>query len=63
VRALETNELSGQSAWNPVIWPFKLVFFVAFVLLVLQILGEIIKAIQYLGGRRTRYEALSGGAD
>lgn len=60
VRALETNELSGQSAWNPVIWPFKLVFFVAFVLLVLQIVGEIIKAVQFLTGQRARYEALSG---
>jgi TRAP-type mannitol/chloroaromatic compound transport system permease small subunit len=56
VKALRTNELSGQSAWNPVIWPFKLVFFVAFVLLVLQILAEIIKAILYLAGRRPRYE-------
>jgi TRAP-type mannitol/chloroaromatic compound transport system permease small subunit len=63
VRALETNELSGQSAWNPVIWPFKLVFFVAFVLLVLQIVGEIIKAVQFLTGRRARYEALSGEQD
>jgi TRAP-type mannitol/chloroaromatic compound transport system permease small subunit len=52
-----TNELSGQSAWNPIIWPFKLVFFVAFVLLVLQIFAEIIKAVQYLSGKRPRYEA------
>ena len=51
-----THELSGQSAWNPVIWPFKMVFFVAFVLLVLQILAEVIKAILYLCGRRDRYE-------
>jgi len=52
-----TNELSGQSAWNPIIWPFKLVFFVAFVLLVLQIFAEIFKAILYLSGKRPRYEA------
>ena len=38
------------------IWPFKLVFFVAFVLLVLQILAEIIKAVLYLRGGRDRYE-------
>lgn len=57
VKALHTNELSGQSAWNPIIWPFKLVFFVAFVLLVLQIVAEVIKAIQYLSGRRASYEA------
>jgi TRAP-type mannitol/chloroaromatic compound transport system permease small subunit len=56
VKALLTNELSGQSAWNPVIWPFKLVFFVAFVLLVLQIVAEILKAILFLAGKRARYE-------
>jgi TRAP-type mannitol/chloroaromatic compound transport system permease small subunit len=39
-----------------VIWPFKLVFFSAFVLLVLQVLAEVIKAIQYLRGSRPRYE-------
>jgi TRAP-type mannitol/chloroaromatic compound transport system permease small subunit len=52
-----SGEHSGQSAWNPYIWPFKLVFFVAFVLLVLQIFAEIIKAILYLGGQRSRYES------
>ncbi len=55
------GELSGQSAWNPVIWPFKLIFFVAFVLLVLQILAEVLKAILYLGGRRARYEGDGSG--
>jgi TRAP-type mannitol/chloroaromatic compound transport system permease small subunit len=56
VKALDTHELSGQSAWNPVIWPFKLVFFVAFVLLVLQILAQILKAALYLAHKRARYE-------
>ena len=51
-----TNELSGQSAWNPIIWPFKLVFFIAFVLLVLQIFAQVIKAILYLRGERPSYE-------
>jgi TRAP-type mannitol/chloroaromatic compound transport system permease small subunit len=60
VKALVTHELSGQSAWNPIIWPFKLVFFVAFVLLVLQILAEIVKAILYLSGSRTSYEGAAG---
>jgi TRAP-type mannitol/chloroaromatic compound transport system permease small subunit len=56
MKALRTNELSGQSAWNPVIWPFKLVFFIAFLLLALQIVAEILKAILYLAGRRAHYE-------
>ena len=55
------DERSGQSAWNPVIWPFKLIFFVAFVLLVLQILAEVIKAILYLRGRRDSYEGSAPG--
>jgi TRAP-type mannitol/chloroaromatic compound transport system permease small subunit len=56
LRAFRAYELSGQSAWNPVIWPFRLIFFVAFVLLILQIVAEIIKAILFLTGKRTRYE-------
>lgn len=58
-KALKTNELSGQSAWNPPVWPFKLMFFVAFLLLVLQIIAEIIKAVLYLVGKRTTYEGVA----
>jgi TRAP-type mannitol/chloroaromatic compound transport system permease small subunit len=50
-----SGEGSGQSAWNPVIWPFKLVFFIAFVLLVLQIVAEVIKALRYLLGHSPAY--------
>jgi len=53
--AFHSDELSGQSAWNPVIWPFRLVFFVAFVLLILQIVAELIKAVLFLTGRRAFY--------
>jgi TRAP-type mannitol/chloroaromatic compound transport system permease small subunit len=60
ITAFRSGELSGQSAWNPVIWPFRLIFFIAFVLLVLQIVAEIIKAILYLTGRRAHYEAGAG---
>jgi TRAP-type mannitol/chloroaromatic compound transport system permease small subunit len=59
----QMGELSGQSAWNPVIWPFKLVFFIAFVLLVLQILAEVGKALLYLSGRRDRHEGDRSGAE
>ena len=57
IGAFRTGELSGQSAWNPIIWPFRLIFFVAFVLLVLQIVAEVMKAIMYLAGRRPSYQA------
>lgn len=40
------GERSGQSAMNLPVWPFRVVFMVAFVLLALQVLAEIIKSIQ-----------------
>ena len=49
--AVKTGELSGQSAWNPPIWPFRLVFFCGFALLALQALVEAVKAIYALRGR------------
>jgi TRAP-type mannitol/chloroaromatic compound transport system permease small subunit len=44
-------ERSGQSAWNPVVWPFRTVFFVSFVLLLIQVIAEVIKAGRVLAGR------------
>ena len=40
------NEHSGQSAMNMPVWPFRVVFFVAFVLLALQILAEVLKSLR-----------------
>lgn len=57
VGAFESGEQSGQSAWNPVIWPFRVVFLLAFVLLALQIVAEMLKAALYLSGRRVVYSA------
>jgi TRAP-type mannitol/chloroaromatic compound transport system permease small subunit len=42
----ERNEHSGQSAMNMPVWPFRVVFLVAFGLLALQIIAEIIKTIR-----------------
>ena len=42
------NEHSGQSAMNLPVWPFRLVFFVAFVLFGLQILAEVVKSVRRL---------------
>jgi TRAP-type mannitol/chloroaromatic compound transport system permease small subunit len=53
--AIASGEKSGQSAWNPPLWPFRTVFFVAFALLLLQIVAEIIKAAR-------RLSAPAGGA-
>ena len=50
-------ETSGHSSWNPVVWPYRLVFLIAIVVLTLQIVGEIIKGVQVLTGKSS-----TGGA-
>ena len=42
------NEHSGQSAMNLPVWPFRVVFLVAFTLFALQILAEVIKTVRRL---------------
>ena len=46
--AYESGERSGQTAWNPVVWPFRFTFFVGFVLLGAQALAQILKALGVL---------------
>ena len=52
--AYVSQEHTGASAWNPVIWPFRTIFFVAFLLLLLQIVAEIIKNARVLAPRQGR---------
>lgn len=42
------SERSGQSAMNLPVWPFRIVFLVAFTLLALQVLAEIVKTLRTL---------------
>ena len=42
------NEHSGQSAMNLPVWPFRIVFLLAFTLLALQIFAEVIKTTRRL---------------
>jgi len=44
------GERSGQSAWNPVIWPFRTMFVLGFALFTLQIVAEILKCLLVLSG-------------
>ncbi len=60
VEAFVNNDHSGQSAWNPLIWPFRLSFFIGFFLLALQGLAELIKCFQFLTGRTTEWDPLGG---
>lgn len=46
------NERSGQSALNLPVWPFRIVFLVAFTLLALQILAEVVKSFRALRARK-----------
>lgn len=43
-----SNERSGQSALNLPVWPYRIVFLVAFILLALQIFAETIKSVRRL---------------
>lgn len=51
LKAYASQERSGMSAFNPVIWPFRLVMCTAFVLLLLQALAQLIRCYQILSER------------
>jgi len=51
VEAYLSGERSGGSAWNPKVWPFRLVLFVGFATFTLQVAAEIVKRISRLRGR------------
>jgi TRAP-type mannitol/chloroaromatic compound transport system permease small subunit len=49
--AYRTGEKSGGSAWNPKVWPFRLILLIGFAAFTLQIVASILKAIAKLQGR------------
>ncbi len=46
--AFITGEQSGESTWNPVIWPYRVVFCIGVLLLTLQATAEWLRALMYL---------------
>jgi TRAP-type mannitol/chloroaromatic compound transport system permease small subunit len=54
IAAYESQERSGVSAFNPVIWPFRAVMLLAVVLLALQALAQLLRCILVLTDRETR---------
>lgn len=46
-----SGERSGQSAWNPPIWPFRMIILFSFIILALQVLAECSKCLAALSGR------------
>jgi TRAP-type mannitol/chloroaromatic compound transport system permease small subunit len=49
--ALASGERTGSGGWNPVVWPFRLLLFVGFLIFTVQIVAEIVKRIASLAGR------------
>jgi TRAP-type mannitol/chloroaromatic compound transport system permease small subunit len=46
-----SGETTGQSAWNPVVWPFRVAYVAGFVLFTMQIAAEIMRSILVLRGQ------------
>lgn len=57
IEAFTRGDHSGQSAWNPLIWPFRLSFFLGFFLLALQGIAELIKCFRFLTGQTTQWKS------
>lgn len=51
LEAFQSGDRSGESAWNPVIWPFRLVFFIGFAVLTLQAVAECVRAFLAVIGK------------
>ena len=43
-----TGETTGESAWNPVVWPFRSMFFLGFIILSMQGFVELRKSFQVI---------------
>ena len=50
--AYRVDETSGESAWNPIIWPFKFSLVIGVVLLFMQTTVQIVRSIMVLAGRQ-----------
>src|SRR5262245_9222500 len=48
---IRTGERTGSGGWNPVVWPFRAVMLIGFVIFTIQIVAEIIKRIATIAGR------------
>ncbi len=48
LHAFVTGETSGNSAWNPLIWPFRAIWAIGLSLFCLQLLSEIIRCVAHL---------------
>lgn len=51
LRTYGTGEGSGLSAWNPKVWPFRVVYTIGFALFTLQMAGKALRALRALFGK------------
>jgi TRAP-type mannitol/chloroaromatic compound transport system permease small subunit len=51
ITAFHSGERSGNSAWNPPIWPFRMLLAFGFILLALQVIAECLKSLLTLLNR------------
>lgn len=51
IEAYVSGETTGNSAWNPAIWPLRTIIAASFVLLALQVIAECLKCLLVLAGR------------
>jgi TRAP-type mannitol/chloroaromatic compound transport system permease small subunit len=49
---LLSGERTGQSAWNPRVWPFRLILFIGILTWTLQVIAEVVKSLLWLAGRQ-----------
>lgn len=47
-QAIKSGERSGQSAWNPPLWPFRAIMLAAFTLLAIQIVVQLLRGMRRL---------------
>ena len=50
IAAYRSGEVTGKSAWNPVVWPFRVVLAVGFAVFALQIVVEVVRTGRVLFG-------------
>jgi len=51
IAAYRSGEVSGISAWNPVVWPFRAILFAGLAIFTLQLVAELLRAIARLASR------------
>lgn len=61
--SIMSGERTGQSAWNPPIWPLRAIIASSFALLGLQVVAEIIKSAMTLLGRPLDGQPLHADSD